>query len=102
METLRLEGEPLVTKWEDFKTLIKSQFYPIGYMEDEWIQWHYFRQKSGQSVQEYTKEFRKMAIILGISPKNPDALLKHLEDLHYHMREQVTFFKPKLMDEGCV
>jgi hypothetical protein len=37
METLRLEGDPLVTKWEDFKTLIKSQFYPIGYVEDQWI-----------------------------------------------------------------
>jgi hypothetical protein len=24
METLRLEGDPPVTKWEDFKTLIKS------------------------------------------------------------------------------
>ena len=23
-KTLRLEGDPLVTKWEDFKTLIKS------------------------------------------------------------------------------
>jgi hypothetical protein len=26
---LRLEGDPPVTRWEDFKTLIKSQFYPI-------------------------------------------------------------------------
>ena len=34
METLNLEGYPLVTKWEDFKTLIKSQFYHIGYVED--------------------------------------------------------------------
>jgi len=34
METLRLEGDPPVTKWEDFKTLIKSQFYPIGHVED--------------------------------------------------------------------
>jgi hypothetical protein len=29
-ETLRLEGDPLVTRWENFKTLIKSHFYPIG------------------------------------------------------------------------
>ena len=33
-ETLRLEGEPLVTKWKDFKTLIKSKFYLIGYVEN--------------------------------------------------------------------
>lgn len=30
MKTLRLEGEPLVTKWEEFKTLIKSQFTLLG------------------------------------------------------------------------
>jgi hypothetical protein len=49
METLRLEGDP-VTRWEDFKTLIKSQFYPIGYVEDQWIRWHYFRKRQGKSV----------------------------------------------------
>jgi len=117
-ETLRLEGEARVTKWEDFKALIKSQFYPIGYMEDQWIQWHYFRQKLGQSMQEYTTEsrkmtimlvslqrtteFRKMTIMLGISPKNPDVLLKYLGGLHLHLREKVMLFKPKTMDEACV
>jgi hypothetical protein len=85
METLRLEGDPLVTRWEDFKTLIKSQFYPIGYVEDQWIWWHYFRQRQGQSVHEYTTEFRKMAIMLGISPKNPYVLLKYLGGLHSHL-----------------
>ncbi len=87
METLRLEGEPLVTKWEDFKTLIKSQCYPIGYVEGQWIRWHYFKQNLGQSVQEYTTKFRKMAIILGISPKNPYVLLKYLGGLHHHLHE---------------
>jgi hypothetical protein len=53
METLRLEGDPLVTRWEDFKTLIKSQFYPIEDVEDQWIRWHYFKQKQGKSVHEY-------------------------------------------------
>ena len=32
--TLTLEGEPPMSIWEDFKNLIKSQFYPIGYIED--------------------------------------------------------------------
>jgi len=34
METLKLEDDPIVTKREDFKTLIKSQFYAIEYIED--------------------------------------------------------------------
>jgi len=36
-ETIRLEGDLLVTRWEEFKILIKAHFYPIGYVEDQWI-----------------------------------------------------------------
>jgi hypothetical protein len=85
METLRLEGDPPVTRWEDFKTLIKSQFYPIGYVEDQWIWWHYFGQKQGKSVQEFTTELKNMAIMLGISPKIPNVLLNYLGGLHSHL-----------------
>jgi hypothetical protein len=35
MKTLRLEGDPLVTRWEDFKTIIMSQFHNIRYVEDQ-------------------------------------------------------------------
>jgi hypothetical protein len=45
METLRMEGDFIVTRWGDFKTLIKSQLYTIGYVEDQWIQWNYFRKR---------------------------------------------------------
>jgi len=99
---LRLEGELPVNKWEDFKTLIKSHFYPIGYVEDQWIQWHYVRQWLGQSIHEYTTKLRKMAIMLRISPKNPNVLLKYLGGLHCHLCEQVMLFKPKSVDEACV
>jgi hypothetical protein len=84
-ETLRLEGDPPVTRWEDFKTLINSQFYPIGYVEDEWIWWHYFRQRRGQSVQEYTTEFIKMTIMLSISPNKENVFLNYLGGLHSHL-----------------
>jgi hypothetical protein len=47
-------------------------------------------------------EFRKMAIMLGISPKNPYVLLKYLGGLHNHLRKQVMLFKPKKIDEACV
>eukprot|EP00253_Pinus_taeda_P034565 PITA_34565 len=51
---------------------------------------------------EYTTKFRKMAIILGISPKNPDVLLKYLGDLHRHLCDQVILFKPKTMGKAYV
>jgi hypothetical protein len=97
-KTLRLEGDSLVTMWEDFKTLIKSQFYPIEYVKDQWIRWHYFKQRQGQSVQEYTSEFRKMKIMLGISPKNPDVLLKYIGDLHSHPQGGFTQSSMKACD----
>jgi hypothetical protein len=37
MKALSLEGDLQFTRWEDFKTSIKSQFYPIMYVEDQLI-----------------------------------------------------------------
>jgi len=51
----------------------------------QWICWHYFRQRQGKSVQEYTTKFKKIVIVLSISPKNPDVLLKYLKGLHSHL-----------------
>jgi hypothetical protein len=34
-KTLRLEGDPLVTKWEVFKNSIKPKFYTIKYEEEQ-------------------------------------------------------------------
>jgi hypothetical protein len=87
---------------EDFKTLIKSQLYLIEYVKDQWIQWKYFMRRQGQSKQEYTTEFTNMAIMMGISPKNPDVLLKYLGGLQSHLRKKVMLFNPRKMDEVCV
>ena len=78
MEELRLEGDPPVTKWGGFKTLMNSQFYPSSYVEEWWNHWNYFRQIQEKNVQEYTIEFNKMDIMMGISPKNPNVLLNYM------------------------
>lgn len=64
--------------------------------------WHYFKLKAGQSMQEYTIKFKNMAIMLGISTKNQNVLLKYLAGLHHHLDEQLMLFKPKLVDEEFV
>jgi hypothetical protein len=53
-------------------------------------------------VQEYTLELKKMAIMLGISPKNRDVLLKYLGGVHSHLQKQVMLFKPRTIDGACV
>ena len=45
---------------------MKEQFYPVGYDEERWRKWLYLRQRSEQGVQEYTTEFRRRALVLGI------------------------------------
>jgi hypothetical protein len=77
-------------------------------------------------VKEYTTEFKKMEIMLGISPKNPDILLKYLGiyivifksklcssnqgplmssmckvfgHLHSHFQKQMMLLKSRTIDE---
>jgi len=40
--------------------------------------------------------------MLGISPKNPNTLLKYLGGLHNDLRKKVMLFKPRTTDEACV
>jgi hypothetical protein len=51
VDALRIGKRPMVMKWEDFKALLKSQFYPIGYEEEKLMKWQYLRQEQGQGVQ---------------------------------------------------
>jgi hypothetical protein len=39
VDALRIGKKPMVMKWEDFKELLKSQFYPIGYEEEHIMKW---------------------------------------------------------------
>jgi hypothetical protein len=41
VDALRIGKNPMVMKWEDFKALLKSQFYPIGYEEEKLMKWKY-------------------------------------------------------------
>ena len=67
MDALRIGKSPIVMKWEDFNLLLKSQFYPIGYKEEKLIKCKYIWQEWGQGVKEYTYEFQKQAIRMGLS-----------------------------------
>ena len=40
--------------------------------------WKNFRQLKGQIVQDYTQEFRKRALLLGVNLNSQDTLLKYI------------------------
>ena len=49
------------------------------------MSWQNFRQLKGQTVQSYTHEFRKRALLLGIPLDTQETLLKYIGGLHSYL-----------------
>ena len=66
------------------------------------MDWYNFRQGKGQSVQNYTQEFRRRALVLGVNLSSQDTLLKNIGGLHSYLRHTILMFNPTNFDEVCV
>eukprot|EP00253_Pinus_taeda_P034597 PITA_34597 len=66
------------------------------------MSWQTLRQLKGKSVQRYTQQFIKRALILGISLDSPETLLKFIGGLHSYMRQTILMFNPTSIDEVSV
>jgi hypothetical protein len=53
-EDMKKHGK-LLSSWNDFIIAIKRKFYPLAYMKKAIMDWKFFRQDKGQSVQSYTQ-----------------------------------------------
>ena len=71
-------------------------------MQEAMMSWQTLRQLKGKSVQGYTQEFRKRALILGISLDSPKTPLKYIGGLHNYMRHTILMFNPTSIDEVFV
>ena len=71
-------------------------------MQQAMMSWQTLRQLKGQSVQGYTQEFRKRALILGIYLDSPETLLKYIGGLHSYMRHTILMFNPTSIDEVSI
>jgi len=92
----------ILSVWSEFVSAIKKQLYPLGYMQQSMISWQTLRQLKGQSVQGHTQEFRKRALILGISLDSLESLLKYIGGLHNYLRHTILMFNPTSIDEVYV
>eukprot|EP00253_Pinus_taeda_P021195 PITA_21195 len=88
--------------WSEFVHAIKKKFYPLAYMQQAMMSWQTLRQLKGQSVHNYTQEFRKRALILGISLESPETLLKYIGGLPSYLRHTILMFNPTSIDEVSV
>src|SRR3984885_9075165 len=71
-------------------------------MKQAMMSWKTLRQLKGQSVQGYTQEFRKRALILRISLDSSETLLKYIGGLYSYMRHTILMFNPTSIDEVSV
>jgi hypothetical protein len=88
--------------WKDFISALRKQFYPLGYKEKVIIEWQSLKLRKGQTVQEYTDGFRKMALMLDIPLQTQETLMKYIGGLPAHIRNTVFMFGPTNLDEVSV
>ena len=66
------------------------------------MNWQNFRQLKGKIVQDYTQEFRKRDLMLGVDLHSQFTLLKYIRGLHSYLRHIILMFNPTILDEVCV
>ena len=62
----------------------------------------YLKLIKGQTMQEYTNGFRKMALMLDIPLHTQETLMKYIGHLPTHIRNIVFIFGPTNLDEVYV
>lgn len=100
-EDMKKHGNVL-TSWNNFVAALRIQFYPLAYMNKSIMDWKKFRQGKGQSVQNYTQDFRRRALVLGVDLSSQDTLLKYVGGLNIYLRHTILMFNPTNLDEVCV
>jgi hypothetical protein len=88
--------------WQVFISTLRKKFYPLGYKEKALIEWQDLKLRKGQIVQEYTNEFRKMALMLDIPLHTQETLMKYIGGLPAHIHNTVFMFGPTNLDEVYV
>jgi hypothetical protein len=88
--------------WKSFISALRKQFYPLDYKEKALIEWRSLKLRKGQTVQEYTDGFQKMALMLDIPLQTQETLMKYIGGLPVHIRNIVFMFGPTNLDEVFV
>jgi hypothetical protein len=80
--------------WKSFISALRKQLCPLGYKEKVLIEWQSLKLRKGQTVQEYTDRFQKMALMLDIPLQTQETLMKYIGGLPAHIRNTVFMFGP--------
>lgn len=102
LDSITSFNEQLVIRWSSFKELLGDRFYPLGHHQKNTIEWFDFKKTKGKCVQEYTTKFKKRAILLGVTLKTNESLLKYIRGLHSYLHHTILLLKPMDLDENYV
>jgi hypothetical protein len=98
---LKQKGK-IILSWYEFIYALRKQFYPLAYIQKEMMDWKTLKKNKGQNVQEYTHEFRKRALILGIPLYTQETLFKYICGLHDYLKHTILMFNSTNLDEISV
>jgi hypothetical protein len=84
----------LLSSWSEFKSEIRKQCYPLGYLHKEIMEWKTLRKSKGQTIQSFKKEFRKKSLALNIPLDYYETLMKYIGALHSYIRHTFLLFNP--------
>jgi hypothetical protein len=92
----------VISSLYEFTDVLKKRFYPLGYIQQTIMDWKNLRQGREHNVQDYTHEFRKRELILGIPIHTQNTHLKYIGGLHGYLRHTILMFNPTNFNEVCV
>jgi hypothetical protein len=74
----------------------------LGYLHKAIMEWKTLRQSKGQTIQIFTKEFRKKYLALKIPLDSYETLMKYIGALHSYIHHTFLLFNPTSLDKVCV
>ncbi|XP_004289453.1 PREDICTED: uncharacterized protein LOC101306573 [Fragaria vesca subsp. vesca] len=101
-QSYRRNSDEEVVSWKQFKELLRKKFYPVGFLEERWHKWHNLRQKTNQSVEDYTTEFQNQAMVLDISLKEYSVFMKYEAGLHEYLQRELRLFMVQSVEDASV
>jgi hypothetical protein len=88
--------------WHDFIFVLRKNFSPLGYKEKALTEWEILNLRKGQSVQEYTYEFHKMALMLDVPFTTQETLMKYIGGFLAYICNTIFMFGLTNLDEVSV
>ena len=90
-----------IQTWEKVKAKLKARFVPSSYFQDSYAQLYNLTQGS-TSMDEYTREFRKLLVKCDIHEPKEQTIVRHLGGNEPKYANAVEFQQFTTFDEVCV